>query len=179
MYPRSIKMKSLKHFHMNSNMFSKNYSLRLNPLLLKIFPIWVSDCSEQLGVLYFLSLFPCTKQPLWLITFLFITLSWNQRNGKHEKSGQPSRQFSYSGPPLSYRAVHVEVFQSHLNLLWVFFCRAMIDIKQPFSCSLVYILPLKTFLHHSWFDQVPFPSHLSCFCPMSFAVLCNIPIHAT
>lgn len=103
---------------MNSNMFSKNYSLRLNPLLFKIFPIWVSDCSEQLGVLYFLSLFPCTKQPLWLITFLFITLSWNQRNGKHKKSGQPSRQFSYSGAPLSYRAVHAEVFQSHLNLLW-------------------------------------------------------------
>lgn len=103
---------------MNSNKFSKNYSLWLNFLPFKIFPIWVSDCSEQLSVLYFLSLFPCKKQPLRLITFLFITLSQNQKNEKHQKSGQPPRPFSYLDLLTSYRAVPAEVFQSHLNLLW-------------------------------------------------------------
>lgn len=157
MYPRSIKMKSLKLFHMNSNMLSKNYSLWLNPLLFKIFPIWVSDCSEQLSVLYFLSLLPCTKQPLWLITFLFITLSWNQKNEKHQKSGQPPRPFSYLGPPISYRAGPAEVFQSHLNLLWFH-----LQANGWYSAALLLLFGL-----HSPFKN-PSSSPMSWPCPIPF-----------
>lgn len=162
-------MKSLKLFHMNSNMFPKNYRLRLNSLLYTIFPIWAFGHPEQLSVLHFLPLIPGTKQPFWLITFPFITLHWNHKNEKHQKSGQPSIKTILLLRPACFLWTKKFVLKSSsvISISYDFIHRAVDNTQQLFSWYSICTFSFKTSCHHPWLDHLS--PHLHCLCPMKFA----------